>query len=526
MSKTNILKLQSIFIVLCGIGWAYYYYTKPPGDYANYYFGSKFFLKNISTEAIYDPSLFNEMIFNEGIKNIFADYAPVPPFSLLFFIPFTFFDIELSKILFNIISIVLFLLSFYRLAKLLELESKTILLSLLVILVPIRSNIVVGQTYLLLLSFLMEGYIFSIRRKQIASSFFFALPIALKIFPAILLLWLFFTDRKKEFWYTIFFVLVFFLIMIPFTGYSFIWNYISYHMPRLSAGEINDPYSVTFQSFTVLMRKLFVYDAFLNPSALIDLPLVFIFLNLLFCSLILIVSIQLFKKEKNNDLFTYGFTFLLGMIISGYGTNYSLVLLLFLAMSLIKESENKKSLIYFALMFCICSFPSYWFFQFPLFLQFGRLYLIIALFIFILLDKKYNFSIRYFIYAFPIMFSGFILNFLIRKDDSLYYLRKEPSLLISSFKPVKNGLLINYFSTEGKDSIFYQCSDTIKKVNNLCIKDNQIFFNEKQITFGRDLKKDVCLLNNGEALFLSDKDKGIGLYSLRKVKIKAVIPND
>jgi hypothetical protein len=80
--------------------------------------------------------------------------------------------------------------------------------------------------------------------------------------------------------------------------------------------------------------------------------------------------------------------------------------------------------------------------------------------------------------------------------------------------------MINYLGTKGPDSLIYKTNDRISISDKLILKDNQIFYNGKQVTVGYDIKKSpLMLLNHNEVLYLSDKGRGVGLTGLRKIKL-------
>ena len=86
-------------------------------DFANYFFGGKFLNEGIFNEDIYFPYHFNKTITDFGYQNIFVSYAPNTPFLGIFFWIFSFFKIGASKLIFNSISSVLFIVSIYRLSN-------------------------------------------------------------------------------------------------------------------------------------------------------------------------------------------------------------------------------------------------------------------------------------------------------------------------------------------------------------------------------------------------------------------------
>lgn len=519
----NLFAFKNYFILfaIAGILLCLYDQKKPLGDYANYYFGSKFLYEGVPAQDIYDPATFNKIIAEEGVKGVFVNYAPVPPFSLLFFVPFTVFDLELSKLLFNVLSFLIFTISLYRLCSLIDIKRPYLFLIGVIIAIPLQNNILQGQTYLLITASLCEGYIALRKQKEQRASLLFALPIALKIFPAIVLFWLFFTRRKKTLILTILFSTLLFLIVIPFTGVDLLEEYVFSTLPRLSAGEILDPYTINYQSFTVLLRKVFVYDRLLNPAPFLDAVLLFDLLNTLFSALVLTLNIYLIRKNEENTLFTFGLTLFCGLLISGYGTSYSLILMIFLALALLISEKNPTfKLLYLFLFLGINTIPVNKLYDLPLTLQFMRLALMLALFITILLTHRARIISSNYLVIFLLLLTPSGLKYARKQDNNFYYLDQEPSLLISEYKSHPKGILIYHPSNEGIDSTLYHTRDHIYKSTNLTIQNNQIYYNGKQLTIGSDHKKQPMRLNHDQVIYLSDQGRGVNLFAIRKIDIK------
>ena len=500
---------------------AYKTQFKSPGDYLNYYYGSTFLFQGISTESIYDPASFNKYIATEGIEHAFSNYTPVPPFSLLFYYPFTLIEFSLSKLIFNILSLCIFIFSLYRLCIELAVKPWIICTVLFVLIYPIYNNLVQGQSYLLIIALLIEGYLFSLRGKVWFSALFFAIPITLKLFPAILMLWLFFAGRKKEFFLTIIFTGVLSFSVIPFMGID---SWLKYHisiLPRLISGEINDPFSVTYQSYAVLLKKVFVYDKMLNPFPVVHaLWLMYVFTTII--SAVCIHACIQFLQNNNRQLFLcFGMVFLCGLTVSGYGTNYSLVLLLFIAIACL-SSDVYSGFYKVCLLILICItafFQSVWFSNFPVELQFGRLYSILIIFFLLIKGQRIVWFSKTFFFLLLLLLIPIVLKYVQKKDHTDYYLTHEPSLFITSYDIVPEGIHLSYIGKEGSGTVVYKTKDHISISDQLYIKNNQVYEGTKQITFGKDLKKQPAYLNTREIIYLSDYGRGPGLTTLRKLKL-------
>jgi len=495
--------------------------TKDPGDYLNYYFGTKLFFQGTLVSSIYDTASFNSLIAAEGIQNAFSNYAPVPPFSLLFYYPFTGISFVWSKVVFNVVSVFFFVASLYRLSIHQQIKPLHVSIVLGILIYPIYNNLVQGQSYLLIISLLIEAYLCSMKGRTWLASLLFAIPIALKLFPVIILIWLYATGKKKEMLLTIMFTGLLLIAVLPCIGMSFWFSYHTSILPRLLSGEINDPFSVTFQSYSVLFKKAFLYDHLLNPSPWFHAYWLYALLNTLITAVVVQASVQLIRTYKEHSLLSFGIVFFSGLLISGYGTNYSLVLLLFIGLAILQSDKNKIDQgILLLLLLCIAFFQVGKFIQYPLWLQFGRLYLMIVLFILLIRKEQIVWFNMQSLVIVVLLLLPVCLRFFQKQDRSDYYLSREPSLFITAYKETTEGLMLYYIGPDGSDSITYNTVDDIRTSDQLYINGNQIYVNGKQVTSGNDLKRQPAFLNKDEIIYLSDQGRGPGLTTLRKINFR------
>jgi hypothetical protein len=274
--------LCCILLSALGIFFSIFFFNHPVHDYGNYYFGSTFALQGVNIRDIYEPYKFNLLIRDQpGMlhQEFFDNYAVVPPFTLLFYIPFTLADVYTSKFAFNIFSVFVFCFFLLRLLRHQDIQSPFVFLLLLIFIVPFRNNILFGQTYLLVTGFLLAGFVAEEKKKNLAAAIFYSLAIAHKISPAILLLYLIARKNFRSVFLTTLFTAALFLASVYITGWNFMKEYFLDYIPRMSVNEINNPYATTYQSITILLRNLFIPDQLLNPSAIFNSPVTFFILS-------------------------------------------------------------------------------------------------------------------------------------------------------------------------------------------------------------------------------------------------------
>src|SRR5580658_5747724 len=133
-------------------------WNAPPSDFAGYYFGSQAVIHGQYPVA-YDMTRLNDRIAAGGYHDVFVSYTPFPPFTSLVFAPFLIFPMNVARIIFNGVSIVLFLFTLFRLTRYLSSPPWLILVLPVIFFIPLINNLAFGQAYLLLFTLLGEGWL-------------------------------------------------------------------------------------------------------------------------------------------------------------------------------------------------------------------------------------------------------------------------------------------------------------------------------------------------------------------------------
>lgn len=492
--------------------------TKNGGhDFSNSYFGALFFSQGEFDTTIFDPYAFNKKIYDSGHHYLFVNYNPNPPSTSIFFLPFTLFNLHVAKLLFNLISTLLFIVSIYRLCRHLKIDVGIVGLYLpIVLLIPIRNQILFGQTYFLIFALLAEGYIAHEKRKLVLSSILWSMAIFIKVFPAILLLFILLKKDWKQVFYMGVTCMVILTASILLQGIDVWMEYLLTVLPRNNRGEIQSAYLTNYQSALMLFKYLFIREEVLNPTPLIDSPFLFKGCLVVFKAGILALCSLLIIHRK--DILAFGVTLFAGMLISPYGSSYSNILLLFILFAVQREGRSTFFWVTMLLIFLISNLPLGPFQALPLIFQFPRLLLMIILFVYLFAattsKMKYSVLILYiFILGIPT---------LLQRDDavdtSTRLLSDEKHNLIFDYG-LKNGFLYyNYWEGESKIQSTEIPVTNLQK-NSVFIKNNQVFYKDNQLTNSSDNKIKPGILNSKSIIYLSDKDKGIGFYTIRVISL-------
>ena len=490
----------------------------PLSDFAGYYFGGRELLSGRFGNA-YDMEQLNRLIGQAGYRDVFVSYAPFPPFTSLMFAPWLVFPPGTAKLLFDGFSCLLFLFTLMRVRVFLSIPPMPVLLVPVVFFVPIANNLYFGQSYLLLFCLLLEGYMAYKEDRVVVASLLWGLAVLFKVFPGVILLFLLLRKQYKAAAGLCIACGALLLLSIGVNGWA-AWKYYVFEiLPKVNNGELNNSFTYVFQSAFMLLKRLFVYDALLNPAPLTDNPYLFGILLGLFKAFILTVCIGSTVRKKDRDFETFAVWITGSMLISPNGSSYSLVLLVIPLLSLMLPEERRRSypLLPALILLAACYFPVIRLENASVLEQFPRLYLLLLFFGLLLRPLRLAWHTGLW-GGLSLFFIGlFVIGYHRDTDKSVYFFTREEHIFINDYE-VSNGTLVySYWDGFGPHTVNTGLVVTGWSGDDLQVKDKQIYYKGKQLTDSPDVKKKPLLINGGFILYLSDKNRGPGFYTLRKL---------
>jgi len=486
----------------------------PAGDFANYYFGGKFLAERHFNAAVYFPYEFNKAIADLGYRNTFVSYAPNTPFLAVLFVPFSLLPWAAAKIVFNCISVLLFLFSLRRIVLHYKIPVFYVLLIPILFFVPIKNELLFGQVYFLLFFLLAESWLAYEKKLFFKMSVLLAVAILLKVFPALLVLVFVFRKQFRPLLYLIFCGLFLMAFSMLFTGIS-IWGfYLSEVLPKASNGEIAGEYVANYQSVFMFLKQLLVYDKTLNPTGF-DLPVLFAALLLAFKIKLVAIGFYISRKA-NNSLFVLAYWIVAMVLMSPYGSTYAFILLIFAFFALVKSPYSIiVKTVAFLLLMLVNWIPVAQLIVQPFPVSYFRLFaflLFLGILVWMMISYL-NFKIISVVVVVP-----FILVLILKKKENVVSdgVLKNPPILIYDFKVSGNELTYYYWNENGENNASMQLD--CKKTGIAILKDNRIFYNRKFIRSDSGNKRKPVIVGN-KILYLSDFGRGIGFYMLKSAPL-------
>ena len=489
-------------------------------DFASYYFGSRLLLAG-NYQYAYENIELNQWIYEQGYQGIFVSYTPFPPFTSIVFSLFTWLPVEMSKLLFNMLSATIFTITLIRSVKYFSISPYILLLIPVLFFSPLQNNIYFGQSYLLLCFLLLEGYIAFDKKQTGKCAVLWGIAILFKLFPVVVVAFLVIKKQYKQLACLFAAFACLGIVSLWVNGFACWEYYFKDLFPRLNNGELNDSFTWVFQSAQMFFKDIFVYDELLNPEPIWNMPFLYELATALYK--VFVISACIVFTNSSNNFLSFACWILASILISPNGSVYSLILLVLLLLAINSSAPfSKKNMIMVGVLLLICNIPVYYFHELPLFLKFPRLYLLVALFIMIIYSSGITFNGK--------ILAGCLVFFLLppcfkiispkEQDDSSYVLSKEKYLLMYDYDIRDGKLFCRYWSDIGSHDEQVDIPGMVKQqTNELIVKHNQVYYKGEQITHTRDHKLKPMLINGGTIIYLSDKNRGVGMYTLRKLKL-------
>lgn len=490
-------------------------------DFDTYYFSAMMSHDEAYKYLIFQPVKLCSYVQNVlHVKGFYGGFTHPPNISLYYSL-FLKFDLFYAKLINNLISIFLFVFTLKRLFIFYKIEFKWMLMIPLIFYFPLRSNIYFGQFYLLLFCLLGESLLALELKKYNLAAFLLSLAIFTKIFPVLLIIYLFIAHPFKVAFKVILFTAILFAIAVGIQGID-IWKlYMTDVFPRLNFGEIHASFSYYFQTFLLCFKMLFVYDELRNPLALYNNYNFFLFSVIFTKSLLIIFTVASTLKNINDNLYNYGLWLLCALLLLPSSNTYTMIFILFILFHYLIKHRNNQILLgcMLFIIFYISWVPSYKMMNMPYLLRYSKLIFTFLLFIFlvynegILLRLKQSIAVFMFVIA-----STLSLFFRERKINSHYLITKNKPELISQLYVKNYTLCYAYWSTDGEIHDSTTIKITASSIKKAQLRNNQIWLNDSLITSTKDLKQAPLLADN-KIYYLSDFNQGYGFYTIRWIDL-------
>jgi Glycosyltransferase family 87 len=249
--------------------------SKIDTDFPNYFTAAKIVSDGGSVDRLYDTVWFQQQMRNYRIGNASEGaFAPFPPPTALLLVPLTRFEPQNALRIVTGVGVLCLICSITLLARILSWSfvdsGAFVLLSGYAVLNALR----LGQPYILVSLSCILGYYAHIKRRPLLAGICFGLFTPIKYFPMVILVYFAFRKEWKIVLGGAIAIVIVASVSIGVLGWKIHENYLSSILGNhlIAKLGIQDPFTASYQSFDSLFRRLFIFDATLNPRPLWALP--------------------------------------------------------------------------------------------------------------------------------------------------------------------------------------------------------------------------------------------------------------
>ncbi len=241
-------------------------------DFPNYYVAAALRRRGIPLDRAYEWIWFQRQKDHLGVDVPLVGFMPNPPMCAAPILPLTWLRPLAAKRAWLILNGGFLILAWMILHGVTSLPYRRILLVSFLCVVPLRTNFVYGQYYVVILCLICAAYYTWQRGHKLTAGILLALAASFKLFPAVFLI-LFLWKRQ---WRAAVGLVTGGAGLAAASVAMFGWQvhkvFLIEVLPRALHGDIIDPYSLRWNSFGMLWHRLFLLEPELNPSPWFNSP--------------------------------------------------------------------------------------------------------------------------------------------------------------------------------------------------------------------------------------------------------------
>jgi hypothetical protein len=244
-------------------------------DFPNYYLAASLYHRGIPLDRVYEWTWFQRQNDRFGVRDGIVGFAPNPPFCALPIAPLTALPPLAAKRAWLILSLFFMALSVWVLQRVTTLGWRRLSLLSLLCIVPLHSNFLLGQFYVLVLLLISVAYYASRSGRPFVSGLLLAIAAMLKLFPALFLLFFLWKRNWRAVGGFICGASALAVISLATLGREVHLVFLSEVLPQVSRGDWLAPYELWRNSFITLWSHLFLFEPELNASPLMNSPVLY-----------------------------------------------------------------------------------------------------------------------------------------------------------------------------------------------------------------------------------------------------------
>lgn len=313
-------------------------WTHLNSDFPNYYLVARLYRAGYPLERVYDWIWLQRQNDHLGIQHGLVSFIPSTIPSALAVAPWCSLPPLAAKHRWLMLNVVLVLFTGFLLCRITKLRWEHIAMVIFLAWIPLRNSFLFGQMHLLVLFLLTLAIWLFIGRFRFLAGITLAVAATLKIYPVLFLIYFAWKRQWRAAAGLVLGVMGAAVASICFFGKDVCRLYLDKVLPAGLRGESLDPYNPAWNSWTALLRRLFIAEPELNPSPVAHLPWLYALLHPLIHAFVLIMFLWAIGSQRSDaertKLEWAAFLFVLLFLSSQPGSYHFVALILTAALVL------------------------------------------------------------------------------------------------------------------------------------------------------------------------------------------------
>lgn len=280
--RANLSWLPALeWIAVAALFFAFMVHTLVPAwqtlqsEFPNYYLAAQLYRHNLPLDRIYEWTWFQRQNDHWGVREGIVSFAPNPPSLILTLVPVAALQPLAAKRVWLLLSLVFLALALAILHRVTGLTWRRIFLVSLLCLLPLRVDFLFGRHYVLILFLICAAYYAAWSGRHGASGAIWSAATAMKLFPILVLILFFRKGNGRTIVGFLVGLAVLVTVSVMMFGAEVHRVFFREVLSQTSRGDWLGPYSLSQNSFATLWSHLFLFEPELNPSPLVNSPLLY-----------------------------------------------------------------------------------------------------------------------------------------------------------------------------------------------------------------------------------------------------------
>lgn len=248
-------------------------------DFPNYYLAAHLYRQGYPVERAYEWTWFQREKDHLGVDQGLVGFIPLTLPSILPVMPWCSLPPLQAKHVWLLVNLLFLVLIAILLNASTKLGMRRVALLTFLAVLPLHDSFLFGQMHIFVLLLLTFSAWLYFKDSFFFSGLLLAIAAAVKIYPVLFLIFFVFKRQWRAATGLIVGLAGAALTSLHLFGWYACRLYALEVLPRALRGEVTDPYHFAWNSFTALLRRLFLFEPELNPAPVAHLPALYAFLQ-------------------------------------------------------------------------------------------------------------------------------------------------------------------------------------------------------------------------------------------------------